>query len=108
MNGAGGPEVARPAKLDRTRSRRGGPRRPEPRYPAMNSVLASGLLVRLAVVVTNLWLAGSLSRILDYDGSIGGRLDLAAFAILVAVIVMGATLAMQSVLEHAADRRAIR
>jgi hypothetical protein len=74
---------------------------PEPEPPGR----WSGIWVRLSVVAAMIWLLISLAQIPDSQTSPKGKLDLAAFSILGAVVIMLLGLLAQWLTEYWVERR---
>lgn len=64
----------------------------------------SGLLMRVAIIVANLWLMGGLTEVVNYPGGLMGRVDIFSFTIFGVVFILGSALVIQKSLEHFENR----
>lgn len=70
----------------------------------MARLIDSGLLMRVAIVVANVWLMGGLAEVIDYPGGLMDRVDVLSFTIFGAVFILGSALVIQKSLEHLENR----
>jgi len=65
----------------------------------MRRFIDSGLFMRLAIIVANLWLVGGLAEVINYSGSPTGRMNTFIFILFGAVAILGSALVIQKTLE---------
>lgn len=70
----------------------------------MARLIDSGLLMRVAIIVANVWLMGGLTEVIDYPGGLMGSVDILSFTIFGAVVMLGSALVIQKSLEHFENR----
>ena len=70
----------------------------------MRWLIDSGLLMRAAMVVANIWLIGGLAEVFKYAGDLVGRVNILSFAVFGVVLILGSALVIQKSVEHLENR----
>ena len=70
----------------------------------MKRLIDSGLLIRLSIVVANIWLIGNLTEAFTGANSLVDKVNLAAFGAFGVVLIVGCALVIQKTLEHSESR----